>query len=265
MPQVQTAPDCEINYECHGRGDPLLLVSGTGHDLTFWAGQLPLLSRQFRCIVFDNRGVGHSSSPPSGYSLYDMADDAAAVLKAENVSSAHVMGFSMGGHIAQCLALNYPELVRSLGIHHSWSRNCDRLRKFQGLRKILAEKGIKEQLADVSLLMLHEQQYYQDHLTEMAAKRTAMIEGMDSLVGWVGQLEACLTGDTHDRLPELDVPALITGSDRDAIVAVHRVEEIHQRIAGSELKILEGSGHVALIETPDLFADLCAEFLERVG
>jgi len=263
MPRVITATDCEINYESHGSGDPLLLISGTGHDLTFWAGQLPLLSRDYNCIVIDNRGVGESSSPAPGYTLFDMADDAAAVLAAENISSAHVMGFSMGGHIAQCLALNHPQQVRSLGIHHSWSRNCDRLSKFQSLRKSLAENGLRDQLADVSLLMLYEQQYFQDHREEMAAKREAMIAGMDSLQGWIGQLEACLTGDTYDRLLELDIPTLVTGSDRDAIVAIHRVEEIHQRIAGSELRILKGSGHVALIETPDLFAEICAEFLTR--
>ena len=68
----------------------MLLISGTGHDHSFWSGQLPLLSQHYRCIVFDNRGVGQSSTPEPGYSLYDMADDAAAVLAAEKIGNARL-------------------------------------------------------------------------------------------------------------------------------------------------------------------------------
>ena len=74
MPIATTAYDCEIYYEYHGSGVPLLLISGTGHDHTFWSGQLPLLSQHYQCFVFDNRGVGQSSTPEPGYSLSDMAD-----------------------------------------------------------------------------------------------------------------------------------------------------------------------------------------------
>ncbi len=263
MAIVASALDCEIYYEHHGSGDPLLLISGTGHDCTFWAGQIPRLSQHYRCLVFDNRGVGQSSTPAPGYSLADMTDDAAAVLSAEGITRAHVMGFSMGGHIAQCLALNHPHLVRSLGVHHSWSRNCDRLRKFQSLRKTLAERGLRTQLADISLLMLFEPQYYHENSEDMAAKRDAMVAGMTTLDGWIGQLEACINGDTHARLGELDVPTLITCSDKDAIVANHRAQELQAGIKSSELKILTGTGHVALIETPYLFAEICADFLDR--
>ena len=263
MAIATTASGCKIYYRHHGSGDPLLLISGTGHDHTFWAGQIPLLSQHYRCFVFDNRGVGQSSTPAPGYSLADMAEDAAAVLAAEDIKNAHVMGFSMGGHIAQCLALNHPSLVRSLGIHHSWSRNCNRLRKFQSLRKTLAERELRDQLADISLLMLYEQQYYHDHSVDMAVKRDAMIASMTTLEGWVGQLEACIGSDTHARLRELDVPTLITCSDKDAIVAIHRAQELQTGIQNSELKILKGSGHVALIETPNFFAEICANFLDR--
>ena len=263
MSNKAKADNCDLYYKTYGSGDPLLLISGTGHDHSFWSRQLPLLSQHYRCIVFDNRGVGQSSTPKPGYSLYDMADDAAAVLAAEKIGNAHIMGFSMGGHIAQCLALNHPHLVRSLGIHHSWCRNCDRLNTFQKLRKSLAEFGMRQQLAELSLLMLYEQQYYQDHLAQMAAKRQAMIAGMENLEGWIGQLGACISSNTYTRLAELDVPTLITCSDRDSIVATHRGEELHAQIRHSELKILRGTGHVALIERPDLMAEICAEFLER--
>ncbi|MBT5368827.1 MAG: alpha/beta fold hydrolase, partial [Nitrospinaceae bacterium] len=90
MPVAKALGGVELRYEITGEGPPLLLVSGTGHDRTFWSGQLPFFERGFRCVVFDNRGVGDSSAPPPGYSLADMADDAVAILDAAGIEKAHV-------------------------------------------------------------------------------------------------------------------------------------------------------------------------------
>lgn len=263
MPETKTPSGVNIHYEVHGDGPPLLLISGTGHDLQFWAGQIPLLSSQYRCMTFDNRGVGRSTIPAPGYSLTDMALDGLAVLDAEGIAKAHVMGFSMGGHIAQELTLTAPERVMTLGLHHSWARNSDRLAAFQATRKRLAEAGDRQSLIDISMLNLYEPDYYQTHAAEMSAKRAWMLENMDTLDGWVGQLEACLTGDCYDRISKISAPTLITCSDRDMIVPVHHAEEIHRQISGSQLEILEGTGHVALIERPEEFARLCFEFLGK--
>ncbi len=265
MPFVQVQSGLTIRYECEGRGPPLLLISGTGHDLSFWAGTLPLLSTRYRCIVFDNRGVGDSSVPEPGYALRDMADDALSVLDVLGIERAHVMGFSMGGHIAQEFALNYSHRLLSLGIHHSWARNDPRLEGFQRIRRRLAQLGEIEALADMSLFGIYGQNYYQTHLLEMRERRTRLIETLPTrLKGWEGQLDACLRGDTYERLPAISVPTVITCSDGDMIVAPHRALEIHDRIAGSRYHLLHGTGHVALIEQPDVFARICLEFLRSL-
>lgn len=265
MPIAKPDADVEINFAVTGDGPPLLLISGTGHDLTFWAGQLDLLARHYRCITFDNRGTGQSSAPEPGYSLADMAGDAAAVLDHAGVAQAHVMGFSMGGHIAQELALAYREKVISLGIHHSWAEPDARLTSFQATRKALAQAGMRNELADISLLCLFEPAYFQAHRDDMVRRRTAMIAHMSDLQGWVGQLDACIRGDTSDRIGAIVVPTLVTASDRDMIVAIHRAEAIHAAIAGSRLVVMEGTGHVALIERPREFADICFGFLRGLG
>ncbi len=269
MPVAKSSSGININYEITGGGPPLLLISGTGHDLTFWGRQLDMLGRHFQCITFDNRGVGRSSAPEPGYSLADMAGDAAAVLDhaipaRAGVARAHVMGFSMGGHIAQELALARPGMIISLGIHHSWAAPDPRLTSFQATRKALAERGMRDALADVSLLALFEQGYYQAHLDDMAARRVAMIGQMGDLKGWIGQLEACIHGDTAARLGAITAPTLVTASDRDMIVATHRAEEIQGAIAGARLVVMAGTGHVALIERPDEFAGICLDFLAGV-
>ncbi len=264
MPLTPPRNDVAINYEIHGDGPPLILISGTGHDLEFWAGQVPHFSKSFRTIVFDNRGVGKSSVPEPGYSLADMADDAAHVLDDAGIEKAHVMGFSMGGHIAQELTLNHAERVLSLGIHHSWTRNGARLKKFQETRRYLAALDQRVALAEISMMALHASAYYDTHVAEMDAHRAFLLKNSPVNAGWIGQLEACIVGDTYDRLPSIKVPTLVTCSDLDLIASPHLSDEIHAQIAGSELRILRGTGHVALMEDPDLFAEICLEFLNRV-
>ncbi len=265
MPFVRSRSGAEIFYEAQGEGPPLLLVSGTGHDHTFWSGQLPLLSADYRCIVLDNRGVGRSAAPPPGYSLADMAEDAACVLDASGVGCAHVMGFSMGGHISTELALRHPERVLSLGLHHTWARNCARLASFQRARKRLAARGEREALVEISLLGLYSHVFYDANADALEEKRRWLMERSGEDVGWEGQLQACLEGDTLERLHRIEAPTLITCSDRDLIVDPHHAREMHARIRGSRLIVLEGTGHVALIERPDAFARICHDFLASLA
>ncbi len=264
MPITKPRDGVAINYEIHGDGPPLLLISGTGHDLGFWSGQLPFFAPEFRTIVFDNRGVGRSSVPVPGYSLADMADDAVHVLDNAGVDRTHVMGFSMGGHIAQELTLNHPARVLSLGIHHSWTRNGARLKKFQETRRYLAENDQRVALTELSMLALHASAYYDDHGDEMEAHRNFLLEQSPVNAGWIGQLEACIKGDTYDRLPQIKVPTQVTCSELDVIAAPHLSQVIHERIAGSRLHIMKGTGHVSLMEAPEEFATLCLEFLHTV-
>ena len=104
----------ELYYEEHGSGDPLLLIMGLAADSTAWMFQMPDFAKHYRTIVFDNRGVGRSSKPPGPYSIHQMADDAAGLLEQLEIERAHVVGVSMGGMIAQELALRHPERVRGL-------------------------------------------------------------------------------------------------------------------------------------------------------
>src|SRR5215510_118655 len=104
----------DIFYEEHGGGDPLLLIMGLAADSTAWMFQLPAFAEHYRTIVFDNRGVGRSSKPAGPYTIHEMADDAAGLLDALHVARAHVVGVSMGGMIAQELALRHPARVRGL-------------------------------------------------------------------------------------------------------------------------------------------------------
>src|SRR5215475_9529888 len=104
----------DLYYEEHGSGPPLLLLMGLAADSTAWMFQVPAFGQRYRTIVMDNRGVGRSAKPPGPYTIHQMADDTAGLLDVLGVARAHVVGVSMGGMIAQELALRHPERVRSL-------------------------------------------------------------------------------------------------------------------------------------------------------
>jgi len=103
-----------LYYEVYGQGEPLLLIMGLSLNSKSWFRTLPALSEHYQVIIFDNRGVGLSDKPNTPYSIELMAEDARAVLDAAGVETAHVYGISMGGMIAQKLAIKYPERIRSL-------------------------------------------------------------------------------------------------------------------------------------------------------
>ncbi len=113
MPTAKVG-DINIYYESHGDGEALLLIMGYGQYSAHWATLIPPLSQEYRVISFDNRGTGRSDKPDIPYTMKMMADDAKGLLDAIGIDSAHVFGISMGGMIAQELALNYPDKVISL-------------------------------------------------------------------------------------------------------------------------------------------------------
>src|SRR2546427_3279997 len=116
MPKVRVN-GIGLNYVEAGSGDPLLLIMGFGGDHQAWAFQTPVFAQRYRVIAFDNRGAGQSDVPDVPYTTRMMAEDAIGLLDALRIERAHVLGVSMGGMIAQELALAHPQRVRSLQLH----------------------------------------------------------------------------------------------------------------------------------------------------
>ena len=113
MPQIKVG-DINMYYEVHGEGIPLVLIHGLGADTNAWMFQMPELATKYKVVIFDNRGVGQTDTPDIPYSAQMMADDTADLMDALNIAEAHILGYSLGGFIAQELAIKYPQKVRSL-------------------------------------------------------------------------------------------------------------------------------------------------------
>ena len=209
MPHA-TSAGAKIYWEEHGAGDPLLLIMGLGATLEWWQRLIPVFSASYRTIVYDNRGVGRSDVPLGPYAIPQMAEDAVAVMDAAGIASAHVFGASMGGMIAQELALNHPARVRSLIL------GCTAC---GGTQAVPAEKEVRAALG--------------------ARSKMTREEAM-----WVMAPYIFDAGTLRERVAGLTMPTLVIHGETDRLVPAENGRIVAKAIPGSRLvMILAGQPH----------------------
>jgi 3-oxoadipate enol-lactonase len=266
--RLVTADDgVDIAYDVWGRrdGPPVLLIQGLGTDSRGWALQRMAFGRHFRCFAPDNRGVGHTGQPPRPYSLEQMGRDALAVLDAEGVTSAHVIGASMGGVIAQIIGVMHPERTRSLVLactscrHHPWRREL-----LQEWADTVQERGAAG-LGDDGLRWLvgpRLRRRFGMWLNILA--RILLNSDPD---GFAAQVQAILDAPDELRfeLRDLRVPVLVITGSQDALTPIGDAEELAEMIPYAQLVELRGAAHGLMVESPNAFNDAVLDFLERVS
>jgi pimeloyl-ACP methyl ester carboxylesterase len=263
MPKVQVN-GIELYVQTHGDGEPLLLIAGLACDHTMWADVVGTLAARYRVIVFDSRGVGRSSAPDTPYTIRMMAHDAAALLDALGVGPVHGAGYSMGGQIAQELALARPGQVRSLMLLSSCAR-CDERNK--AVMEAWGElPGVAEPRLMARLLLpwLYSNAFF---------ARPGAVEQLLSLLlenpypptpqGIYRQTRALGGFDTTSRLGEIRCPTLVLVGKEDALLPVGYSEQLARGIPGAELVVLEKTGHGLLVEAPEEVARVMLGFLAR--
>ena len=244
----------------------MLLIQGLGYASWGWRFQLPELAKRRRAIAFDNRGTGRSMKPPAPYSIELLADDAGALLDALGILQAHVVGMSMGGYIAQTLALRRPELVRSLvlaGTSAGGSTHEDVPRST--LDVWLAHAGKPpEEYARATMWLSYSDEWWQQHpelIEELLAARLAHPTPPEC---WRAQYDACARfAEQGIPAEQIRVPTLVLHGDADRVVPVSNSHTIASRIPGAELVLFPGRGHVIPIEDPVRFNSELVAFLER--
>jgi 3-oxoadipate enol-lactonase len=252
-----------IAYESEGVGPPLLLVHGLGYDRFGW-GPLPqLLARDFRVVRHDNRGLGESDAPPGPYSVGELAEDALAVLDAEGLERAHVVGTSLGGMIAQELAVAHPERVDRLvlacttpGGERAYPMPERTVRAFKSFPTMELEAGLR--------------MFVENALSDRTAReRPELVEEIHAyrlahrppLHGWQAQGAAALAFDGSARLAAISAPTLVLHGTADNVVDVRNAGLLAAGIRGARLELFEDLGHLFFWEEPDRFAHVVEEFL----
>lgn len=263
MPLAEVG-DHRVHYEEHGEGVPLLLVSGLGADHRAWARQVEAFGRRYRTIVFDNPGIGETVGPDVPYTTALLADVAAGLLRRLGVESAHVVGASMGGAIAQELALLHPELVRSLSLHSTWGRADNHLaaivRSWQTSARALPFLDLCRQI----WLWTFTVWFYNDRAAELEEleRLVAAEPDLQTPDAFCRQADACIGHDALDRLDQVRVPTYLSAGDRDALTPAHHVYRIKERMPEARVRVWQQMAHAPFAEIPDEFNSRQLEFLE---
>lgn len=256
-----------LYYETHGQGDPLVLIRGLGSNTDHWYAQLPEYSKHFQTVIFDNRGIGRSGISDGELTIAGMAADTVGLMDALGIVRAHVMGLSMGGMIAQEVALGYPERVHGLvlacthcGREHSIPASEATLRLFgEYIRTGSLEAAQEAQKCLFSERTLKHAPEIVRHYAEISARFPQSTDTMRR------QYEAVQGHHTWDRLLEIQAPTLvITGSD-DALIPPENSKILGERIPGARLEIIEGGGHQFLIEQAEAANNAVLGFLKGLG
>ena len=267
MPTVKIG-DINIYYETHGEGEAVVFIMGFGHSSGNWFRQIPVFSREYRVVAFDNRGTGQSDKPDIRYTMEMMAGDIAGLLDAIGIDAAHIYGVSMGGMIAQHFALGYPERVISLvlgctgcGGTHGIAGDPEvmaRLFDPERMQRLTLEEAVRE-----GLPLMVSQEFIDNNPDIIEQWIAARLEYVTPLHGITRQGQAIAGHDTYERLPEIKAPTLVIAGDADTLVPVDNSRLLASRIPGAELAILENMGHLFCFEAADEANKIVLDFLRR--
>jgi pimeloyl-ACP methyl ester carboxylesterase len=257
-----SANGVEIWVEQRGSGPDLLLLCGLGDTHAAWSHQLESLGAGFRVTALDNRGVGRSSLPDGAFTVRDMALDAAGVLDALDIAHAHVAGFSMGGAIAQELALARPDLVASLILVNTWCRtNAYERQLFDTWAWTARRAESDEQFVRSMLLWVYTRRAHLDGSIEGWVAQALAEEHPQSTDAFVRTCEAIAAHDTADRLPQVAQPALVIAGDEDLVFPPPVQRDLAARLPNATLALLAGEAHQPFQEAPEAFDRRVREFL----
>lgn len=261
MPSVDAA-GTELHYLRAGEGEPLLLIQGMSATHLAWGRPfLDELERSFDTIVFDNRGMGLSGEAELPFAIADLADDAVGLLDALELETVHVAGISMGGMIAQELALAHPERIRSLTIGASYCGGPEgTLMAPEDLQMLGAAyaSGVAEQVFRAMWeINLSPSFRAEDSRFAAFTEMGSALPAPQPVV--LQQMHACAAHDTHERLGQIELPTLVIHGDADRLLGYPNGQQIAARIPGARLETLEGVGHMFWWEQPQRSAELIRE------
>jgi pimeloyl-ACP methyl ester carboxylesterase len=257
------ANEVRIAYHERGTGEPLVLLMGFGADGTVWEKHVAVYEKHFRCIVIDNRGVGKSDQPPGPYSTRIMAEDTVAVMNHAGIDTAMVAGISMGGAIAQELAINNPKRISKLLLVSTWPKFNEYAKQVYENLKHLRAVSPPQYFMELLQLWIFAPPYYEKHLASLKADAlaTETAENRQSSDGFNGQLDACINHDTISRLASISCPTLVTVGLMDIFTPPAFSYTIQKLISNSKLLEFAEGGHVHHWEDLETFNSQTLKFL----
>ena len=262
MPKI-SINGLQLYYEIEGVGAPVVLIPGFAAGRWIWFKQTAELSRQFRVIVFDPRGVSASDKPEGSQTIGLLADDVAHLLQTIGIDSAHIVGASFGGFVAQEFALKYPGMTRKLVLCcTSFGGPNHVVPTPETLMALASTKGLNtEERMRENLLLAFTPEYVRTQVAEVdhVVHLRAANEVPEHI--YTSQLQAAISFNTEARLGQIAAPTLVLSGDADVIVPVQNSRNLAARIPGATLQIVAGGSHTFFIEQAAEFNRIIADFL----
>ena len=243
-----------IAWERHGSGEPLLLIHGLGYARWGWEPVVEPLARSFDVILFDNRGIGESDAPPGPYTAAELAADAVQVLDEAGVERAHVAGTSLGGMVAQELALGFPDRVDRLVLACATPGGPQAFPMPQRTVELMQARATLREYVENAL----EPDPRPELVDRILAHRERTAQGFEA---WAAQAAAGATFDAYDRLGSLSAPTLVQHGDGDVVVDPGNAELLAGAIPDARVSIYAGCGHLFMWQEPERFVRELEEFL----
>jgi pimeloyl-ACP methyl ester carboxylesterase len=254
-----------LHVEEHGSGPPVLLIQGLGYAVWGWRNQLAPLATRHRVIAFDNRGAGRSEKPPGPYTIDELAADTAGVLDERAIAAACVVGLSMGGFIAQTLALSRPDLVGRLVLVGTSAGGPESVPQPAETREawLDARDLPPEEFARATMRYSFAPGWTDAHPAVYESLLTARLEFPTPPEAWAAQFAACEEFLARGvPVEQIQAPTLVVHGALDRVVDPRNGELLTRRIPGARLLPIPGCGHQVPLEAPDRFNDAVLEFLE---
>lgn len=262
MPTV-TANNIELFYRDDGEGQHVLFIQGLGVDHRGWGAATRPLAKRFRCISYDNRDVGRSATVDAPYDVLDMAADAIGLLDALDIAQADVVGTSMGGIIAQEIAIRHPKRVRRLVLVTTYTSGDPRGSAIFEGQALLRRTLSREDYCRATFWSAYSHQDYRrdDGFVEQMIARTAGNDLWQPQDAYERHVRAVTSANTEGRLDHISAPTLILAGAEDILTPTRFSQRLASDIPNNKLEIIEGAGHGMIWSHPDVVVDHVSKFL----
>lgn len=264
MPKVKVN-DLNMYYEIHGEGYPFLMIRGLSSDVYRWPLRLiKEMSKSFKVVLFDNRGAGRTDKPDIEYSIKMMAEDTTGLMRCLNIENAHVLGYSMGGSIAQEISLSFPEKVKKLILCSTGCGGPESIPASEKVREGLT--STREGLSDDELLrnwlpVYFPKRFIQNNPDEVEEYVRRSLIAPIPPYAYARQLQAVISFHSFERLKDIKSPTLVISGKEDILVPHENSILLAENIPGAKLSLLDNLGHGLFTPDPMLIAELITDFL----
>ena len=263
MPITTTPDGVRLHYERHGdAGDPMLLVMGLGSPLEFWEFQTPVFARSHRVCVYDNRGVGRSDKPVGPYDVRTLAGDAVRVMDACGFERAHVVGLSMGGMIAQELAIRHPDRVGALVLAATYAKPDDNVKATASASAFDPKTIEPKQVFKMMMSLVLSAEFIARERQWLRATQERVLPHV-SVEGFIAQMAATMSHDATLELHRIAAPTLVMKPAADMLIPPRSSDYLAQAIPGAALATFDHGSHGFNVEQADKFNRAVLDFVSR--